>query len=196
MIATEKRKFPAAEALAVAREICAVLKPATEALIVAGSLRRRRPLIGDVEILFIPKHGIQSDTSELFERKLSVDEAEMAIWRLLAAGTLAKRLNVKGSTVWGQLNKLAVHVATGIPVDFFVADSGNWWNLVVCRTGNAQHNIRICEAARARSWTWNPYGEGYYDRHGELKRKTTSERDVFDAVGLKYAEPWERSIVR
>lgn len=45
--------------------------------------------------------------------------------------------------MWGEKNKLAVHVRTGIPVDFFAATEANWWNYLVCRTGGEQNNIAI-----------------------------------------------------
>lgn len=192
--APPKPRYPANDALAVARELCAVLKPATTALMAVGSLRRRRPTVGDLELLFIPKLGEKPDPQDLLGRKLVVDEIDLAIWRLLTSGILAKRPNVNGSATWGPLNKLAVHAASGLPVDLFAANTGNWWCQVVCRTGSAGHNVRVCEAAQAKGWKWNPYGEGLYDRHGALQRKVLSERDLFEAVGLPWLEPWERNL--
>jgi DNA polymerase/3'-5' exonuclease PolX len=178
----------------VARELCAVLKPATAALLVAGSLRRRKPEVGDIEILFIPRLVRRQDPTELFPKEIEHDETELALWKLLADGVLAKRESVTGRTAWGPQNKLAVHVKSGIPVDLFTATRDNWWNLVVCRTGSAEHNVRICEAAQAKGWKWNPYGAGFYDRHGTLVHRTTTERDVLAAVGLPWREPWERNV--
>jgi DNA polymerase/3'-5' exonuclease PolX len=198
MTATEpKRKFPAADALAVAKELCAAIKPVTEALIVAGSLRRRRPQVGDVEILFIPKKRIENDPTVLRlgdEPKMEVDEVELALWRLTLEGMISRRKNARGNVTWGPQNKLALHAASGIPVDLFAAKPENWWNLVVCRTGNAAHNIRLCQSARAKGWKWSPYGEGFYDNRGTLVYRVNSERDVFDGVGLKWREPWERNV--
>ena len=50
-----KTRFPRAAAIAVARELCEALKPHCERLIVAGSLRRMKQQVGDVEIVYIPK---------------------------------------------------------------------------------------------------------------------------------------------
>jgi len=50
-----KVKYPRMAALSVAKELCDLLKPVTQRLIVAGSLRRRKEQVGDVEIVFIPK---------------------------------------------------------------------------------------------------------------------------------------------
>jgi DNA polymerase/3'-5' exonuclease PolX len=192
-----KPRFPANDALAVAREICAVLKPASEVMLVAGSLRRRRPEVGDVEVLFVPVKRRKSDPGQLSlagAPTVEVDEAELAIWQLVQAGVLKKRLKANGTETWGTKNRLAVHVASGIPVDLFSAQEANWWSLVVCRTGSAHHNIRVCEAAKAKGWHWNPYGAGFYDRHKTLVRRVTSERDLFEAVGLPWREPWERNL--
>jgi DNA polymerase/3'-5' exonuclease PolX len=185
---SDKVRYPRSDAMAVAKELCAALKPVTEKLVVAGSLRRRKPMVGDVEILFVPK--MIEVKFDLFNT-LKVSAADAYLEQMLKAAVLKKRLNAKGHSMWGEKNKLAVHVSSGIPVDLFTATEENWFNYAVCRTGGAQTNVRICEAAQARGWKWNPYGPGFTDHLGET-RKVTSELDVFEFVGLKYLEPWER----
>lgn len=188
-----KRRYPRDQAIAVARELCDNLKPVVVEMVVAGSLRRRKDSVGDVEILFIPKFETRADPADMFGRELEVDLAAEQIEALLAAGILSKRPKCDGTFTWGAENKLAMHVASGIPVDLFSAQRANWANLVVCRTGSKESNERICNAAIARGWKWQPYGAGFQDRQtGKLIRTTRSERDVFAAVGLPYLEPWER----
>ena len=185
-----KTKFPRAAALAVAKELCELLKPLTDRLVVAGSLRRRKLEVGDVEILFIPQMVTVPDG--LFDSK-QVSRVDALLEVLLRPPPIvSKRLSASGSTAWGAKNKLAVHVASGIPVDLFTATAENWFNYLVCRTGSAESNMAICNAAIARGWKWNPYGAGFTDAHGDLV-PVTSERDVFELVGLKYLEPWERN---
>jgi len=104
---------------------------------------------------------------------------------------LAKRKNVNGSEMWGEKNKLAVHVASGIPVDFFAASEANWFNYLVCRTGGAESNRQIAVACQANRLKWNPYGPGFTTPNGSVVRMS-SEREVFDWAGLPYREPWER----
>ncbi len=105
---SEKQRFPRAAALEVARDLVRHLEPVTTKLIVAGSLRRRKMDVGDVEIVYIPR---------TVERPIDlvttapVDLAAECLERLIDQGLLAKRKNTKGSTMWGQMNKLAVHVA-------------------------------------------------------------------------------------
>lgn len=191
---TDKKKFPSEAALLVCRELLAGLIGCTERVAIAGSLRRKKPLVGDIEILFIPRLE-QLPARDLFGQDVPVRNlAEEVIENWLARGVLKKRLNVNGSEMWGDKNKLAVHASTGIPVDLFAATEANWFNYLVCRTGPSESNIRIAEAARRKGWMWNPYGEGF-SRGAGLGRErvgVTSERDVFEFVGLPYLEPEKR----
>jgi DNA polymerase/3'-5' exonuclease PolX len=186
---SDKVKHPRSAALAVAKELCDLLKPLTLRLIVAGSLRRRKAEVGDVEIVYIPRIDMVPDG--FFDKK-EVNLPDALFDELLQSGRLAKRTNVNGSEMWGDKNKLAVHVASGIPVDLFSARLGNWFNYVVCRTGGAESNMRIASAAQAKGWKWNPYGIGFTNETGS-DVFVNSERDVFELVGLKYLEPWERA---
>jgi DNA polymerase/3'-5' exonuclease PolX len=191
---SDKPKFDAEIALGVARELCATLRPVTERLIVAGSLRRRKALVGDVEILYVPK--TQEEQDGLFDTR-TVNMADATIARLESEGVLERRKNINGSEMFGEKNKLMRHRGSGVPVDLFAATAENWWNYLVCRTGPADSNTRICMAAQARGWKWNPYGVGFsrpstVTAPGE-ERRMESERDVFEFVGLPFSEPWERA---
>jgi len=193
-----KTKYPRAEALAVARLLVQCLQPCCSRLIVAGSLRRRKAEVGDVEILYIPNVVSGPDPADLFGRPILHNAADVALAALQDKGILSRRLNAVGSVMWGERNKLAVHVESSIPVDLFAATPQNWWNLVVCRTGGMQSNIAICLAAIESGWKWEPYGEGFSrpnpERNGWLLvMPVTSEREVFEFVGLEYRAPWERA---
>lgn len=183
-----KIKYPRATALAVAKELCDIQR-LCERLIFAGSLRRRKSEVGDVEILYIPKFTTVPDG--LFDSK-QVNIVDVCLEEMIRAGIIAKRRNVNGSVMWGEKNKLAVHAASGIPVDFFAATTENWFNYLVCRTGGAESNMAIASAAQAKGWKWNPYGVGFTDQHGG-EWPVASEREVFSLAGLPYKEPWERA---
>jgi len=186
---TDKPKFPRADALKVAKMMCVSLADHCDRLICAGSLRRRKKFVGDVEIVYIPKLSTQAVD---FFTATSISRVDMALNQLLLDGVIAKRKNSRGSEMWGKKNKLAVHVATGIPVDFFAATEANWFNYLVCRTGGAENNRQIATAANAKGWTWNPYDVGFTDERGEIVRVTTEE-EVFGFVGLSFKQPWERA---
>jgi DNA polymerase/3'-5' exonuclease PolX len=69
---TGRTKFQRSDALAVARALVGQLRPKDaaercERVIVAGSLRRRKKEVGDVEILFIPR-WVSADVDNLTAR--------------------------------------------------------------------------------------------------------------------------------
>lgn len=185
-------KYPRAAALAVARELCDALKPVTTRLMVAGSLRRRKSEVGDVEILYLGRSALLPDPNDLLGHQIETNLADALINGWVDAGRISKRPNKNGVIAWGGQNKLAVHVASGIPVDFFQTTPDGWWSLVVCRTGSAANNVRICNAAIARGLRWNPY-HGFEDRKsGAMLHVARCEQDVFTRVGLAHVEPWKR----
>jgi len=207
---TTKPKFPREAAIEVARELCRVLKPVCqpERMIVAGSLRRQKQEVGDVEIVFVPRFGEVRDG--LFAK--DGDLADAAINALVTDGVLAKRLSTNGSPAWGGKNKLATHVKRGIPVDLFSTNEESFFNYLVCRTGSTNNNLVIATEAQKRGLKWHPYQGGFEIRELSVVLDTfahtegilpphvytgamvpvRSERDVFTLAGLAYREPWER----
>lgn len=185
-----KQRFPRAVTLGVAQEICGLLTPCTERIIVAGSLRRRKEEVGDVEILYIPKHGLDRG-DELFEQPRNL--ADLSIERMLRAYILKKRTNINGSEMYGPKNKLLMHTLTGVPVDLFEATAANWYNYLVCRTGGAKSNTLLAAEAKDRGYQWNPYGVGFTRLSDGEVIPMESEEAVFRFVGFKYREPADRA---
>jgi DNA polymerase/3'-5' exonuclease PolX len=64
--AVVKQKFPRAEALKVAEQIRDILAPHTSRIEIAGSIRRKRPEVGDVELLYVPK--VSTAPADLFAK--------------------------------------------------------------------------------------------------------------------------------
>ncbi len=192
----EKPRFDRATAEFVAKELLSHLAPHCDQIEVAGSYRRGKKTVGDIEIVFVPKyhHGWRADfllhTPEIADTDVIIDG-------MLANYILAKRaLETKAGTAWGKKNKLAIHRATGLPVDLFTATRENFANYLVCRTGGAKSNVAICNAAIAKGWKWNPYGEGFSRPATQPEKREihtcATEREVFEFVGLPYLEPHER----
>lgn len=188
-LGANKKRWPRRAAVKVAREICLRLEPHCERLVVAGSLRRRRRDVGDVEILYIPR--TETREVDLFATR-EVSLAGEEIDRMLDDGTIEKRMSVVGTPSWGSVNRLAVHVASGIPVDLFRTSRESWWNYLVCRTGPAASNMRIAEEARRRGYKWRPYGAGFTRLSDGVEVVMESEEQVFAFVGMDYWPPRER----
>ena len=166
------------KAKAIAEKIKAVLESSCERVIIAGSIRRQKPEVGDIELLCIPKYFVD------------VDMLDGKIRTLIHFEMLGYRLNKLGRKVYGPKNKLLVHLPSGIGVDVFSTDERRWPVALVVRTGGKETNKRIATAALRKGWHLKAYGDGFDTPDGHIHCST--EREVFEAVNLPYREPWER----
>ncbi len=190
---SDKLKYSRAAALAVAAELCAGLKVCTTRLIVAGSLRRRKLEVGDIEILYSPIMRQGEHSNDLFTAPPLESAVEPYLDQLLRFGKLAKRMSVMGTFTWGPYNKLAVHVESGIPVDFFCEPcDDNWARSVVFRTGPTAMNLRLIEAGAKQGIRVHAYGAGLTKMTTGDTLPCKSEREFFDIVGVPWLEPYER----
>jgi DNA polymerase/3'-5' exonuclease PolX len=186
-----KQRFARDQALAVAERIVDELRPACSRIQIAGSLRRGRPDVGDVEIVYVSLTAERPVAGNMFAT-IDVSLADERIAALEASGVFTRRLNKLGRQTYGPLNKAMVHRASGIPVDLFATREECWWNYLVCRTGGAINNEMICAAAIARGWHWAPYASGFKTDDGRLQA-VSSEEEVYAFVGLPYRDPEERT---
>lgn len=190
---SDKQKFPRADAIAVAKEMVAALKSCCveDRLVIAGSLRRSKQTVGDVELLFISKIIEVPDHNDLFGPPLKLSTVDEALDLLLASGVIDTRPNKLGRTSWGDKNKLGIHVASGIPVDFFATNEECFYMALVIRTGTAEFNKRMILSAERRGLKTHAYGVFENARTGE-KIIPKNEREVLELAGLRWIEPHQR----
>jgi DNA polymerase/3'-5' exonuclease PolX len=184
-----KQRWAAAIARKVGEELVAELTPRCQQVRIAGSLRRGKPDVGDIEILYVPRSGQVHKPGELFAQPGSLADELTDRW--VDAGVLIKRPNSNGSTTWGGLNKLAIHAASHMPVDLFATTTERWFVSLVVRTGSAETNIRLAGNALRRGWKLHAYGAIERADTGE-QFFPTSEREVFELCGVQYLEPSAR----
>lgn len=175
---TLKTRYPLQQAQGVASEILRRLEPACERITIAGSIRRQKPVVGDIELLCIPRFID------------GIDQLDREIGLLVFQHVLGFRRNKLGSRVYGPKNKLMVHVPSGIGVDIFSTDEVCWPVALVVRTGGEKTNKRIATAALRKGYHFHAYGSGFSTPQVDIV--CHSEREVFEAVDLSYLEPWER----
>lgn len=166
------------KAKAIAEELKRLLEPGCRRIEIAGSIRRLKPDVKDIELLCIPKFVG------------GVDHLDREIGALVVQRILGFRLNKLGSRVYGKQNKLMVHLPSGIGVDIFSTTEECWSVALVVRTGGKETNKRIATQALKRGYRFHAYGRGFTTPDGEII--CHSEREVFEAVGMPYLEPWER----
>jgi DNA polymerase/3'-5' exonuclease PolX len=187
------------EAIVIARAFVDAISGTYERLVVAGSLRRRLAMIGDVEIVCVPK--IDLDGGDMFgDRPVGVNLLEGRMQSLLEHGEVEKRLDKNGVPRWGPRLKYLFY--RGARVDLFTPGHAEFgWHLVL-RTGPAAFSRQlVVERGRKTKdgragllpplivprdgWlTWRVSGE---------RIETSSEEAVFDLFKLAYRPPWERS---
>jgi DNA polymerase/3'-5' exonuclease PolX len=182
---------PASNAIIAAEEIVECLAPHCERIEIAGSLRRGRTEVNDIEILYVPKIRREADLRDLF-KTIEVDCANEFLDGLLRSKLVSKRANKNGVFAWGQKNKLGIHLPSGIAVDFFSTDEEKWWVALVIRTGGKDTNLKLTTGAQARGRSLNAYGCGVTNSDGSITR-AMSEHDVFELCGVAYLEPEARA---
>lgn len=190
-MSAERQRYPRAVALKIAEELEFQLAPLCRACRIVGSLRREKPDVGDIELLYIPIWRKVRSPVDMFAQ-VPCSEAEDLIAAWLKLGTLKQRPNKLGNFTWGPQNKLAIHAASGIPVDLFATTEENWWVSLVIRTGGKETNLRLTTGAHACGRKLHAYGSGFTDRDGG-RLLCKSEEEVFGFAGLPYLPPEKRA---
>jgi DNA polymerase (family 10) len=153
----------------IAEAIVAKLKPYCKQIEIAGSIRRRRPFIGDIDIVLIP-----SDPWNLHQEILGMCRPFPA--------------KMSGSKI---MRVTVVSNSGPVQVDIYFADETTWATLLLIRTGSTENNIRLCLRAKQRGWHLAADGSGLFNEAGQ-RIAGDSEQSIYEALGLPYQEPWER----
>ena len=157
-----EQRFKIATAEDFAQTLCAYLQadPRIGRVVVAGSYRRRKETVGDLDIL------------------VTCSKGQAAVNHFLAYDEIAKVV-AKGST------RATVLLRSGLQVDLRVVPARSYGAALHYFTGSKSHNIAIRKLGQARGLKINEYG---IFRDGKRIGGRTEE-EVFAAVGLPYIEP-------
>ena len=156
-------RMPIAEAYRVAQQLLTELKPhltADERAEAAGSLRRGRETVGDLDLLVGSLRP-----REIFDAAALLPEIAQVVLR--------------------GVTKMTVRLASRLQVDLRVVEPEAFGSALVYFTGSKDHNIRIRTLARERGLKINEYGV----YRGEERIAGHSEVDVYRALGLPWIPP-------
>src|ERR1700736_5600941 len=145
---------------------------------VAGSYRRRREIVRDVDLVVATKKPA-------------------AITEFFVKHALVESIIAQGPT------KTSVRLRSGIQCDLRVVTSAEYPFALNYFTGGKEHNIEMRSRALARGWTLNEYPPGKLppDRKGKVRagqaaKKSTAkiptvreEADLYRALGLDFVPP-------
>jgi len=131
-----------------------------KSLEIAGSLRRRKETVGDIDILATCKRGCK-----VMDRFTEYEDV--------------KKVLSKGDT------RSSVILKSGIQVDFRVVPQVAFGAAMHYFTGSKQHNIAVRKIAVKKNYKLNEYG--VYKGEDRIAGKT--EKEVYDKVDLPFIEP-------
>lgn len=176
------QKMRQREALAVVRAVVDMVKAKARRIEFAGSLRRDKLFVGDAEVVFIPSDA------DVFLAHL-----HMLVWggRLLKARYVDK--NGRVSHRWGEKYRGVILPShPDFKVELFAATMDNWGYIQWLRTGPGDANQYVMQMLRRRKSKLRfAGGQAFW---GGLPIAILNERMMFDAIGVTYAKPHERTL--
>jgi DNA polymerase (family 10) len=158
-------------AFSLAKKIVAELAPACDRIEIAGSLRRNRPQVHDIDIVGLPS-------------------GDGSVWR-----TALENMVTRGSLIpvrRGDKVQCYIAAKTGIRVDIYRAEQRTWATLLLIRTGSREHNIRLAQRARELGMKLRASGDGIETGPGDVL-DVHSEEEIFSLLKLPYLIPEQRS---
>ncbi len=162
LLKQKRGRLPLGLVLPWAEELVSLLKKKSpvDRIDIAGSIRRRRETVKDIDILVTSKNPLK--VMEIFVSLPMVEEVLL-----------------QGET------KTSVRLKQGIQVDLRVVDPECYGAALAYFTGSKAHNIRIRELGVQRGLKINEYGIF----KGQNRIGGREEEEVFAAVGLPWIPP-------
>jgi DNA polymerase/3'-5' exonuclease PolX len=194
----------------VAAYIFRLLQPHCERIHLAGSIRRMKMLVKDIEIVCIPKKETIKDG--LFEE----DVKQITDRNFIEALMTITKQTIKGNAD-GKYMQIETTSTTcpGIRLDLFMPDADDYYRQYAIRTGSADYAHHVIAAAWSRKGWVGIQGELYKKSEcitkltGENKKTYlpdplikkyerppvwSSEAEFFTWLGLPYIDPEQREI--
>jgi len=156
----QQQRFLLGFVLPEANAIVEELKPYVKKISLAGSIRRRKETIGDVDILAV------------------ADEPEY-VMDLFTGMKRVEKVLAKGKT------KSSVRLYGGIQVDLRIVEEESFGSALQYFTGSKEHNIEVRKIAIKHGYKLNEYGLF----KGEKKIAGKDEEEVYKALGMQWIPP-------
>ena len=154
----------------IADSILEVLSPHCEKCEIAGSIRREKEFVKDIEIVCIPKKKGDS--------KIRINPWIMATYNL-------------GDVVKGKLKNgkyIQINHPKGIKIDLFVTVPEIWGTIFLIRTGPAEYSRHILTEFNKRGYK----SEKGVLVNGDDQLMFKEESDLYNFLGQEFQEPVKR----
>jgi DNA polymerase/3'-5' exonuclease PolX len=193
----------------IAQTLVDQLSSACVRIEIKGSIIRRKPDAGDIDLVCIPSLGHYSiiDLFGAIVEEHAINHLEQAIELLIDSDEWELDPVVKRN---GPHGKRLRHRPTGICADLAITDRRHWGMIATLRTGPGDFSKALVTLARQRGWQ---VSEGLlhghppvdYDVNGKAKPcprgsdcqqviETPEEVDVFAKLKLPWIEPYKRNM--
>jgi len=158
---------------------------------IAGSIRRQKAEVKDIEIVAIPQLGQPTDLFEesrqnlLYRWAQAMERGEKIYWIKPGTNEIIRwPLDPQGKYWRGLL------VKSQVKLDLFLTTKETWGCTFLIRTGPADYSHKIVGDAQFK--TGHRFAEGkLFDKAGNFV-PTPEEDDVYAALGLFYQRPEQR----
>ena len=152
------------EAKEIAEKYVNLFRPYSRRIEIAGSIRRKKPEVKDIEIVMI------RNTAKLAEFKEIVEKLQ----------------KVKGEAIGRYTQRI---LPEGIKLDLFFAIPENWGNTFAIRTGSADYSHEII----AKGWVKAGYKSenGFLHKAGKVI-PIFEEEELFNLINVKMVDPEKR----
>jgi DNA polymerase (family 10) len=162
----------------------------------AGSLRRGKETVGDIDILVAMKAGHEGEAAHVGQ----VFRESPRVAQVLAAGDTKSsvRVGLSHDTARWKLEGKEGQASAGpsIQVDLRVLPLASWGSGLMYFTGSKEHNVRLRERALKMGMTLNEWGLFPEDDEKEPPQARgvkplagASEEEVYAKLGLAYVPP-------
>lgn len=190
---------PLGLAQTLSSQLMKMLEPHCEKIMVAGSVRRARPMVGDIEIVALAQ---ETSLSDLFGQQVKLERTTLddALDQLSDQDYQGWRVDPRLN---GHKHKRLRHLHTEMQADMYVTlDRRAWGALVAVRTGPVRFSKHIVNTALGKGWH---FADGFL-LHAHLRGRhpcpqgpacdkiipLPHETDVFEQLRIKYLSPEDR----
>ena len=183
--------MPLSVAEKFASKIVEWLTPFCDRIEIAGSVRRRRPVCNDIDLVVIPKWKKVLLSGDLFG--VGTYDVRNELHQMLVDYVEA---NPASSWLLGRTNPTGQILALRLPkckLEVYPATERNWGSVLVCRTGSVAHNTWLANRARRMGFQWNTSCGMFLGE--DQSHIGATEEAIYGAVGLPWINPEDRSEV-
>lgn len=160
------KRYPLAEAKPYVEEVLSSIRElkGVERAEAAGSYRRQKETVGDIDILIVAKNPV-------------------AVLDQVAKLPLVQDIAARGDT------KLSFNLPNLLRVDVRCLKANEWGSALLYFTGDKEHNIAMRKIAIKNGWKLSEYGLF----EGEKVIASKTEEEIYKKLGLPWVEPKKRS---